>query len=69
MLKGLSTSPRLFVKQIILEDGASTGLNQNGYVDLYTDAFKNSQNKSISKTNECIANDKSKKLNGKLKEK
>ena len=53
MLKGLSTSPRLFVKQIILEDGASTGLNQNGYVDLYTDAFKNSQNKSISKILKC----------------
>lgn len=51
MLRGLTTSPKLFLKKILIEDGATTGFTQNGYVDLYTDAFKKKDSKenSISK--------------------
>jgi len=53
MLRGLSTTPKLFVKKIILEDGSPTGLNPGGYIDLYTDAYKESEEKAISKKLKC----------------
>ena len=51
MLRGLTTSPKLFLKKILIEDGSPTGFTQNGYIDLYTDAFKNEDSKqnSVSK--------------------
>ena len=50
MLKGLTTSPKPFLRRVLLENAKQSKFDQSGYIDLYTDEFKQKSEQQTDKS-------------------